>query len=74
MVFINSYVLLWSEPSIMMNNFSKDNKEYLENLHENIKVIRHPKITPFIFSHHQKFVVVDQHIAFVGGIDLSWGR
>ena len=69
-----SYVLLWNEPSIMMNNFSKENKEYLEALHPDIKVIRHPKFTPVIFSHHQKFVVVDQAIAFVGGIDLSWGR
>lgn len=26
------------------------------------------------FSHHQKFVVVDGHTAFVGGFDLAWGR
>ena len=26
------------------------------------------------YSHHQKFVVVDGHIGFIGGIDLSYGR
>lgn len=26
------------------------------------------------FSHHQKLVVVDNHVAFVGGIDLAYGR
>tara|TARA_B110000977_G_C10776868_1_gene376974 strand:+ start:85 stop:297 length:213 start_codon:yes stop_codon:yes gene_type:complete len=27
-----------------------------------------------IWSHHQKFVVVDNAVAFVGGIDLAYGR
>lgn len=26
------------------------------------------------YSHHQKFVVVDGEVAFIGGIDLSYGR
>jgi phospholipase D1/2 len=26
------------------------------------------------FSHHQKCVIVDRKIAFVGGIDLAYGR
>ena len=48
--------------------------EYLESLHENIKIIRHPIISPIKWSHHQKIVCVDQNIAFVGGIDLCFGR
>jgi phosphatidylserine/phosphatidylglycerophosphate/cardiolipin synthase-like enzyme len=36
--------------------------------------MRHPDITPFNWSHHQKTVVVDQDIAFVGGLDLCYGR
>ncbi len=28
----------------------------------------------FDYSHHQKFVVVDGRVAFIGGIDLSYGR
>ena len=26
------------------------------------------------FSHHQKQVVIDEHIAFIGGIDVAYGR
>lgn len=46
----------------------------LTSLHPNILVMRHPDITPFNWSHHQKTVVVDQELAFVGGLDLCYGR
>ena len=26
------------------------------------------------FSPHEKFVIIDQRLAFIGGIDLCWGR
>lgn len=26
------------------------------------------------WSHHQKFVSIDGRIAYVGGLDLTWGR
>lgn len=45
--------------------------------HPNIKVLRHPdavKGGTILWSHHEKTVVVDQSIAFVGGIDLCYGR
>ncbi|CAF3402705.1 unnamed protein product, partial [Rotaria sp. Silwood2] len=48
---------------------------------KNIKVIRHPdhSVVPgtessFLYSHHEKTVIIDQRIAFIGGIDLCWGR
>ena len=48
---------------------------------KNIKVIRHPdhRFMPgtessFLYSHHEKTLVIDQQIAFIGGIDLCWGR
>lgn len=44
---------------------------------ENIKVLRHPdhaKAGVFLWAHHEKIVVVDQTYAFVGGIDLCYGR
>ena len=28
----------------------------------------------FLWSHHEKIVVIDQTLAFVGGIDLCFGR
>jgi phospholipase D1/2 len=32
------------------------------------------QIDAFNYSHHQKFVVVDGKVGFIGGIDLSYGR
>ncbi|CAF1532412.1 unnamed protein product, partial [Adineta ricciae] len=48
---------------------------------KNIKVIRHPdhRVLPgtessFLYSHHEKTLIIDQKVAFIGGIDLCWGR
>ena len=46
---------------------------------KNISVMRHPDraggdLTQFLWAHHEKLVVVDQSYAFVGGIDLCYGR
>ena len=50
--------------------------------HRNIEIQRHPDAlsgiqhpgTLFRWSHHEKMVIVDRSIAFVGGIDLCYGR
>jgi phospholipase D1/2 len=42
-----------------------------------LKVLRHPEHTPvgvFLWSHHEKCLVVDQSVVFMGGIDLCFGR
>ena len=31
-------------------------------------------MSEYLWAHHEKFVVIDQHLAFVGGIDLCYGR
>ncbi|VDO58716.1 unnamed protein product [Onchocerca flexuosa] len=53
-------------------------KRTLQTLHENIKVLRHPdhylSSGTFFWAHHEKLIVIDQLIAFVGGIDLCFGR
>lgn len=52
-------------------------KQRLVQLHENIKVLRHPdhvRAGVFFWAHHEKLVVIDQTYAFVGGIDLAYGR
>lgn len=50
-------------------------------LKKNILVIRHPdhRVMPgtessYLYSHHEKTLIIDQKIAFIGGIDLCWGR
>lgn len=45
--------------------------------HENIKVFRHPdhaRVGVFFWAHHEKIVAIDQTYAFIGGIDLCYGR
>lgn len=52
-------------------------KQKLAQLHENIKLLRHPdhvRVGVFFWAHHEKLVVIDQTYAFVGGIDLCYGR
>jgi phospholipase D1/2 len=46
----------------------------MEKLHPYIHVIRDPPSAFGIYSHHQKTVVIDQQIAYVGGIDLAYNR
>ncbi len=41
------------------------------------QVIRHPDHMPstaLLWAHHEKLVVIDQSLAFLGGIDLAYGR
>lgn len=42
-----------------------------------LQIFRHPnhiQTNVFLWSHHEKIVVIDQTLAFVGGIDLCFGR
>lgn len=39
--------------------------------------MRHPdhvSAIVFLWAHHEKMVAIDQTVAFVGGIDLAFGR
>ena len=75
---IKIYILLYWENNfwpVSMDLGSKYTKLTLEN--ENITILRHPAGFNFLnwrFSHHEKLIVVDRTVAFVGGIDLSFGR
>lgn len=49
--------------------------------HKNIRVLRHPdhlnepnKIWSIMWAHHEKLVLIDQSVAYFGGIDLCFGR
>jgi len=71
---VQIYVLPWSETKIAIDLGSANVKQVLESLSPNIHVLCHPLIAPIKWSHHQKTVIVDQKIAFVGGLDLCFGR
>lgn len=51
---VKVYIILYQEPEIALNNDSKFVEKYLEEMHKNIKVLRHPKyiVIPFLWSHH----------------------
>lgn len=39
--------------------------------------MRHPdhvSSSVYLWAHHEKIIVIDQSVAFVGGIDLAYGR
>ncbi|KAF2074273.1 hypothetical protein CYY_004406 [Polysphondylium violaceum] len=71
---VKIFVILWDETKIATFKGSKRAKDKLEELHQNIKVIKHPPIIPLYWSHHQKTLIVDQELAFVGGVDFCFGR
>ncbi|KAG8625095.1 hypothetical protein KVT40_006846 [Elsinoe batatas] len=56
---------------------SDHTKAHLLELHPNICVQRSPnqfRQNQFFWAHHEKLVVVDNAMAFVGGVDLCFGR
>lgn len=72
---VQVYILIYCEMSLALTLNSKHSKTALVNLHQNIKVTRHPKDAfDLLWSHHEKLVVIDQQIGYVGGLDLCWGR
>jgi phospholipase D1/2 len=67
-------ILIWNAPSVGFDLQSPYVVSRMSALHANISALAHPAWTPIIWSNHQKFVVVDEHVAFVGGIDLCFCR
>jgi phospholipase D1/2 len=54
---------------------SEHTQQHLQGMHPNINVLRHPgNLLPILWSHHEKMVVIDQEIGFMGGLDLCYGR
>ena len=72
---VKVYVLVYAECSLALTLNSAHSQHALEALHPNIEVERHPlNCTDLLWSHHEKLVIIDQIIGYVGGLDLCWGR
>jgi phospholipase D1/2 len=72
---VKIFILVWKEVELAgLYNASTYVKTTLMKLHKNIKVIRHPRTLISMWSHHEKIVVIDQAIAFLGGLDICYGR
>ncbi|XP_067850976.1 phospholipase D1-like isoform X2 [Heptranchias perlo] len=74
---VKIFVILYKEVELALGINSEYSKRTLMHLHPNIKVMRHPdhvSSSVYLWAHHEKLVVIDQSVAFVGGIDLAYGR
>lgn len=70
-------ILLFKEVELALGINSGYSKRTLMLMHPNIKVMRHPDHVSsiiFLWAHHEKMVVIDQSVAFLGGLDLAYGR
>ncbi|KAJ7147560.1 phospholipase D [Mycena crocata] len=75
---VKIYVILYQEVSSRTTpTDSNYAKQRLTGLHPNILVQRSPshfQTGTFYWAHHEKMCVIDQTIAFMGGLDLCFGR
>ncbi|KAG0370022.1 Phospholipase D1 [Mortierella sp. AD032] len=73
---VKIYIVLYSEVDAAMHLASLRAKKLLRKLcPENIWVQRHgPNLKTAWWAHHEKLIVVDNMIAFIGGLDLCFGR
>lgn len=76
---VKIYIMLFKEVKFTVSLWSSRAKKILtqNGSNSNIKVFRHPEHSPsgvFLWSHHEKMVIIDQSIAFMGGVDLAYAR
>ncbi|CCL98409.1 uncharacterized protein FIBRA_00406 [Fibroporia radiculosa] len=75
---VKIYVIVYQEVSNRTTpTDSNYTKQRLTALHPNIMVQRSPshfQTGTFYWAHHEKICVIDQAIAFMGGVDLCFGR
>jgi len=79
------YVMPWMSPKVAVNTGDLDTMLAIFQLNAGRPHIQamccpagsqndHEGVEAGFFSHHQKLVVIDNEIAYVGGIDLAYGR
>lgn len=72
---VKIFIIAFKEPKMFVNNDSEHVELYLQSLHRNITVLRHPdNLIPLLWSHHEKMVIIDQKVGFMGGLDICYGR
>lgn len=74
---VKVYIMIYKEFEMALTINSMFTVEKLSVLHKNIQIVRHPTFLSegFVYwTHHEKVVVVDQQVGYVGGIDICLGR
>lgn len=71
---VRVFVLVYANASAVLPNDSEWAEAELQ--HPNVFVVRHRSRWDIniLWSHHEKAVVIDQQLAFLGGLDLCLGR
>lgn len=74
---VKVFIIIYRNVEAAIPIDSELTKHWFLDLHPNIFVQRSPnqyKKNQFFFAHHEKICIVDHTVAFVGGIDLCFGR
>jgi phospholipase D1/2 len=86
---VKIFVVVYKEVEAALTCNSEHTKHALQALcpegtpgYGNIRILRHPDHNPFenaadmtmYWAHHEKFIVIDYAMAFIGGLDLCFGR
>ncbi|KAF7556371.1 hypothetical protein G7046_g6307 [Stylonectria norvegica] len=76
---VKIFVIVYKEVEQALTCNSEHSKHALQG--ENVTFMRHPDHTPWhaadsvlYWAHHEKFIVIDYAMAFIGGLDLCFGR
>lgn len=74
---VKVFIIIYRNVEAAVPIDSEYTKFSMLDLHPNVFVQRSPnqfKKNQFFFAHHEKICIVDHTVAFVGGIDLCFGR
>ncbi|CBY30969.1 unnamed protein product, partial [Oikopleura dioica] len=76
---VRIYILVYQDPTALgLKNYEATKylrEKCLWKKHANLFTLTHPTLDgPNKWSHHEKLAVIDDKIAFIGGLDLSMGR
>lgn len=74
---VSIYIVVYKEVQLALTINSTHTKQVFESLHPNIRFLRHPDHPPggvLFWALHEKKVIIDSEVAFVGGIDMCYGR
>ncbi|CAI8496982.1 unnamed protein product [Hanseniaspora opuntiae] len=74
---VKIFIIVYRNVGSTVGTDSSWTKHSLLSLHSNIHVIRSPNQwlqNTYFWAHHEKLAMVDNIIAFIGGIDLCYGR
>ncbi|KAL3228899.1 Phospholipase D1 [Nakaseomyces bracarensis] len=74
---VKIFIVVYRNVGTTVGTDSSWTKHSMLNLHPNVHLIRSPNQwlqNTYFWAHHEKFTVIDNAVAFMGGIDICFGR